>query len=476
MEWDTNLVVNWMNISLRTKLILAFLAVTVILFGLISLFANVLLDKQFKEYVIDQQEKENQAVVAVLSNGYQDWGNTWDATGIEIVGANALERGLMLRIEDKDGTVLWDAMVHNSGRCAAIIQNMTQIMERHYENFKGGYVEKSYPITIDEQVVGTTVVGYYGPYFYTESDIQFLNTLNRLLKVGAGIAMILALGLGIIIAKQLSTPIKRVTAAARHIADGNLRERVVEKSTTTEIVELTDTVNSMADSLEKQEILRKRLTADVAHELRTPLATLQSHIEAILDGVWEMDADRLKLCHEETVRLAKIVQSLEELTKYDQENMQINKSPINLNGLVEKVAKTFEAEFLRKGVDISLDLPAKLSTLAVDEDKMTQALINLVSNSLKFTPEGRNVTMSLNEEGKYYCITVADTGVGISEEDMPYIFERFFRADQSRNKKTGGSGIGLAIVKSIVEAHGGRVEVQSQRDKGSVFKLYLPKA
>jgi len=196
----------------------------------------------------------------------------------------------------------------------------------------------------------------------------------------------------------------------------------------------------------------------------------------MLDGVWELDADRLNLCHEETVRLAKIVQSLEELTRYDQENTQLNKRPISLNSLVEKVAKTFEAEFLRKNVDLSLELPTKLSTLEVDEDKMTQALINLVSNSLKFTPEGGNVKLSLSEEEKDYCITVADTGVGISVEDMPYIFERFFRADLSRNKKTGGSGIGLAIVKSITEAHGGRVEVQSQRDVGSVFKLYLPKA
>jgi signal transduction histidine kinase len=455
---------------------MAFLAVTVILFGLISLFANLLLDKQFKEYVIDQQEKENQAVVAVLSNGYQDWGNTWDINGIEIVGANALERGLMIRIEDKDGTVLWDAMVHNSGQCVAIIQNMSQIMEQHYNNFQGGYEEKEYPITIEGQVVGTTVVGYYGPYFYTESDIQFLNTLNKLLKVAAGMAMLLALGLGFILARQLSNPIKRVTAAARQIADGNLKERVAEKSTTTEIVELTDTVNSLADSLEKQETLRKRLTADVAHELRTPLATLQSHIEAIQDGVWEMDADRLNMCHEETVRLTKIVQSLEELTRYEQETPKLNKTVSSLNELVEKLSKKFEAEFLRKGVALSVELPDQPATLAMDVDKITQALINLISNSLKFTPQGGSVTMTLMEQGEEMCITVADTGVGISEEDMPYIFERFFRADLSRNKKTGGSGIGLAIVKSIVGAHGGRVEVQSQRDAGSIFKLYLPKA
>lgn len=457
-------------------MMLAFLAVTVILFGLISLFANVLLDKQFKEYVIGQQEKENQAVVTVLSNGYKDWGNTWDADGIEIIGANALERGLMLRIEDKDGTVLWDAMVHNSGQCAAIIQNLSQIMEERYNNFKGGYEEKDYPVNIGGEFAGTVVVGYYGPYFYTESDIQFLDTLNRLLQIGAIIAAVLALGLGLLIARQLSTPIKRVTMAAKQIADGNLKERVVENSTTTEIVELTQTVNSMADTLEKQEALRKRLTADVAHELRTPLATLQSHIEAILDGVWEMDTKRLELCHEETVRLTKIVQSLEELTRFDQEGTQLNIKSTNLNGLVGKVAKTFEAEFLRKGVDITLDLPSKLIDLEMDEDKMTQALINLVSNSLKFTPEGGTVNISLGEVDNEVCIAVTDTGAGIAEEDLPYIFERFFRADQSRNKKTGGSGIGLAIVKSIVEAHGGRVEVQSHKDVGSVFKLYLPKA
>jgi two-component system, OmpR family, sensor histidine kinase BaeS len=464
-----------MKISLRTKLILAFLAVTVISFGLISLFANVLLDKQFKEYVIGQRETQNKAIVSVLDRGYVSWGNTWDAQGLDTIGINALESGLILRIEDKDGTVLWNAMTHNKGQCNNIIRNMSQVMKNHYGNFHGGYVEKEYPILVAGEQVGAVAVGYYGPYYYTESDIQFLNTLNKMLRISAVIAAILALGLGLMIARQISTPIKRVTVAARQIADGNLKERVTEKSTTTEIVDLTNTVNSMADSLEKQEILRKRLTADVAHELRTPLATLQSHIEAMQDGVWALDQDRLNLCHEETVRLAKIVQSLEELTRYDQESTRLNKKPLDLNLLVDKVAKTFEAEFLRKGVAISLERSEKPATLAVDEDKMTQALINLVSNSLKFTPQKGTVKIMLTEEEQEFVITVADTGVGITETDIPYIFERFFRADQSRNKKTGGSGIGLAIVKSIVEAHGGRIGVESHRDVGSSFKIYLPK-
>ena len=471
-----------MIISLRTKLMLAFLAVTVILFGLISLFANVLLDKQFKEYIIDQQENKNQAIILELSRGFEEWGNTWDAAGMEMVGVNALESGLILRIEDESGRVLWDAMVHNSGQCASIIENMSKIMESHYENFQGGYVEKEYPVMLRDEEVGTVAVGYYGPYFYSESDIQFLNTLNKLLQVGAVIAMFLALGLGLIMAGQLSKPIKRVTVAAHQIADGNLKVRIKEKSTTTEIVELTVTVNNLADSLEKQEALRKRLTADVAHELRTPLATLQSHLEAMIDGVWETDTERLTLCHNETVRLTKIVHNLEELTKYDQDNIRLNKVPVDVRKLIEKVAKTFEAEFLRKGVTLSLNLPDTMGSgktgdyiIRADEDKLTQALINLVSNAIKFTPEGERVTLSLAEEAMGICITVADTGVGILQEDLPHIFERFFRADLSRNKKTGGSGIGLAIVKSIVEAHGGRIDVQSQTNRGSTFRVYLSK-
>lgn len=471
-----------MKISLRAKLLLSFMAVTLVLFGIVSLTANALLDRQFRDYVISQQEKDNQAIAQLLGQSYGDWGQVWDATGIETLGANALDDGLMLRISDTDGTVLWDAKVHNEGKCARILADMSVMMNKHYRNFNGGYEEKIYPIVSGGTEVGTVAVGYYGPYFYTENDIHFLTTLNRLLlAVGAG-ALILALGLSLWLAAQLATPIKDITEAARQISDGNLEERIHRKTNTTEIAELAGAVNSLAESLQKQEALRKQLTADVAHELRTPLATLQSHLEAMMDGVWEPDKERLALCHDEAARLSKLVRGLEELTKYDRENINLSLVRVDLPALLRKVAKTFEAEARAKGVALvtsGLDLPASLPEASRivpgDPDKLTQAFINLVSNALKYTPAGGQVALALEAgEGGLWAV-VSDTGSGIPAEDLPFIFERFFRSDPSRNKNTGGTGIGLAIVQSIVRAHNGQVHVTSAPGKGSEFRVFLPR-
>jgi signal transduction histidine kinase len=459
---------------------LSFLAVTLVLFGVISIMANALLDRQFQQYVMGQQEKDNQAIAQILGQSYGDWDSEWDATGIETLGVNALESGLMLRISDKDGTVLWDAMVHNSGKCARILADMASMMESHYNDFNGGYEEKAYDIVSDGKNVGTVVVGYYGPYFYTENDMRFLTTLNRLLLGGGAAALLLALGLGLWLAAQLATPIKDVTKAARQISEGNLEERIHRKTNTTEIAELAGAVNSLAESLQKQESLRKQLTADVAHELRTPLATLQSHLEAMIDGVWEADKERLALIHDEAARLSKLVRSLEELTQYDKDNIKLNLAPVDLAALLRRVAKTFEAEARTKGIWLEtagLELPASgpAGTVTGDWDKLTQAFINLVSNAVKYTPEGGRISLSLEAGESGFWAVVSDTGSGIPAEDLPFIFERFFRADPSRNKHTGGTGIGLAIVQSIVRAHRGQVWVTSEPGKGSAFRVFLPR-
>lgn len=462
-----------MKFSLRTKLTAAFLAVTLMLFALISIFANFLLDKQFREYVIGQQEKDNLTIVSTIANRYPDWGNLWDADGLENIGVNALENGLMLRVMNKDGTILWDAMEHNSGMCVSIIQNMAQMMQNQYADFKGGYVEKLYPVIVDGNHVGNVAVGYYGPYFYSDNDIQFLNTLNKLLQLAAILAMLISLILGVYMARQLSIPIRRVTTTAGQIAQGNLADRVEERSTTAEIIDLTATINSLADTLEKQETLRKRLTADVAHELRTPLATLQSHLEAMIDGVWEADVTRLQSCHEETVRLSKIISSLEELTRYDSENLKLDIGWFNVAVLLQRIATNFESEFRKK--DIKCILNVTEQHLEADEDKISQVFINLFSNALKFNTVGGSVHITLTGTDHQIQVVVQDTGTGIPAEDLTYLFERFFRSDKSRNRQTGGSGIGLAIVKSIIDAHHGQISVESVLDQGSVFTVRLPR-
>lgn len=460
--------------DLRTKLTAAFLLVTLVLFGLISVFANVLLEKQFEDYIMQQQEKENQAIVDTITSRVSDWGGIWNQDGLELIGVNALERGLMLRVINADGTVLWDAMIHHSGMCASILQGMAERMEAHDQEFRGGYTEQVYPVIADGQELGQVAVGYYGPYSYTASDLEFLDRLNRLLQLAAVIALLLSVVLGLYMARQLSVPIHRVTDAAKKISKGNLRDRIAEPSSTTEIADLTGSINQLAETLEQQDRLRKQLTADVAHELRTPLATLQSHIEALIDGIWEVDEARLQNCHEETLRLTRIVSSLEELTRYDADVMTLLRSRIDLGLLASRITGRMQADFQNKGVVLRADLADGL-WVEGDEDKLSQVLINLLANALNYTPSGGLVQLRLSETEESVTVMVEDNGIGIAEDALPHIFERFYRADHSRSRETGGSGIGLAIVKSIVEAHQGEVSVESELGEGSRFFVIFPK-
>jgi signal transduction histidine kinase len=274
-------------------------------------------------------------------------------------------------------------------------------------------------------------------------------------------------------AKRLTRPIASVIDTAGRIAKGDLGSRITERSSTLEIAELTDSVNSMAQELSDQELLRKRLTADVAHELRTPLATLQSHMEAMIDGIWEPEQDRLVSCHEEILRLTKLVGELETLSRYEGENLMLHKERFELSELIKRILLNFENDFKTKGV--FLEFGGDEVWVDADRDKISQVMVNLISNALKYTPEGGQVHVQTGETQSEAIVTVSDTGIGIPESDLPYIFERFYRTDKSRSRATGGSGIGLTIAKSIIDAHSGNISVDSKVNLGSTFTVSLPK-
>ncbi|HZW49344.1 MAG TPA: ATP-binding protein [Bacillota bacterium] len=462
-----------MKYTLRFKLTSAFLLITLLFSLLIGLFANIILQRQFKIYVMDNLNYTNEQIVTTLENRYLDWGNKWDLMGLENLGIDTLNDGLMLQIRDSDGTILWDAMTDNRGFCSEILQGMAANMKRHNAGFAGGYTEKNYQIIVQNEIAGSVTIGYYGPYFYTDNDLNYLNTLNKILILGTAIVGLLSLLIGTYLAKRLSVPISRVINSAEQISKGNYNDRITEKSDTHEMINLTKAINTLADTLGKQEILRKRLTADVAHELRTPIANLQSHLEAMIDGIWEPDLKRLTSCHEETLRMTKIVNDLGKLAVYESENLILNKVSFNLSDFIQEIVMNFENEFRKKNVILTTDTQEQ--NLIADKDMMAQILTNLISNALKYTPAGGSVTISTSDNDDNVQIVIQDTGIGISQEDLPYIFERFYRADQSRSRITGGSGIGLTIVKSLIEAHHGKISVHSELGVGSKFTILLPR-
>jgi len=460
-----------MRFSLRTKLSLSYVFVALISVFLISILSNFFLEKQFIEYVKQNEDKKNREVISSISNQYESNGK-WNLNMIESIGVNALEYGLIIKVSDISGNILWDATVHNNGMCQRIIEHMSQNMNSHYPGIKGQYINKPYSIYHNTSKVGTVEIGSYGPVNFNDNDLAFINTLNKILISVGLFSLFFALVLGSLMAKRLSSPISRVITTARMISKGFFSDRISEKSTTSEITQLTDTINNLADTLEKQEALRKRLTGDVAHELRTPLATLQSHFEAMIDGIWEPDKDRLVGCHEEIVRISKLVGDLEKLAKYEGENLILNKSRFNITETVQHIINNFENEYINKGLEIEFN--AEEEFITADKDKISQVVINLISNALKYTPAGGSVDVSIRREEKAVQISVNDNGNGIPPEDIPYIFERFYRVDKSRTRMTGGSGIGLTITKAIVEAHKGKIEVISNVNVGTEFIVTLP--
>lgn len=336
----------------------------------------------------------------------------------------------------------------------------------------GEFTSQSYDLGKNGQIVGTVNIGYFGPYFLSENDFQFLRALNALLIGIGALSLVFSVVMGWYMAKRLTSPILKTVAVAKQMSGGDTAMRIEEKSSIKELSELIGSVNHLADSLSTQENLRKQLTADVAHELRTPLTTVGAQIEAMIEGVWEPTPKRLQSCQEEIIRISKLVVDLENLAKVESGNLKLDKTYISLKEISEKVVRNYETEIRTKNLSVTID--GICPDIMADYNRISQVMINLLSNAIKYTPHDGSILVTISATADFVEVSVKDTGIGISEVELPFVFERFYRADKSRNRMTGGSGIGLAIVKSIITAHGGSVSVESRLNEGAEFKLKLP--
>lgn len=461
-----------MKYSLRTKLTLSYVLIILISVGLLSILSNVLLQRLFEGYVIERQEQETKEIISIISRQYEE-DKKWENKFIEHIGMKALEDGLILKVFDINDQIIWDATVHNNGLCEEMLHNVTLNMESYYKNWQGGYVEKKYSITSNKIKIGTIVVGYIGPFYFNNDDLYFINTLNKAIILIGILSLLAAFIVGTIMSKKLSKPITAVIKKAHFLSKGNYDYEIVEKSNTKEIIMLTETMNNLSDALKNQEMLRKRLTQDVAHELRTPLTSVQGHLEAMIDGIWEPSNDRLQSCYDELLRIKRLISSMENLIRIEGENIKLKKEAFNVSNLVEGILKNYENEFIKKKIKIHFSKNNVI--LNADKDKIIQVFVNLISNSLRYTESGGNIFIGIEEVKNKVKIEVSDSGIGIDETKLDNIFERFYRTDKSRNKYTGGTGIGLTIVKTIINAHNGKIEVNSQKDVGTTFIIYLPK-
>jgi len=306
------------------------------------------------------------------------------------------------------------------------------------------------------------------------AEQSFLNAFRNSLWLAALVAVLVSLLLALIFSRLITKPLKLVTESARKVAAGDFSRRIPQK-TEDEIGEVSAAFNSMSEQLQKKEQSRRQLMADVAHELRTPLTTVQGNLEAWRDGVIVPTPERIGSVHDETVLLSRIITDLRDLSLVESGGLKMHWSPTDLVELVNRELASMNGQVEEHGITLQNHLPLDLPKVFIDPDRIRQVLRNLLYNALRYTNPGGEISIrasNITKEG--VTVAVSDTGSGIAQEDLPFIFDHFYKSDRSRQRGNSGSGLGLAIVKQLISAHGGTVWAESQQNKGSTFYFTLP--
>ena len=332
------------------------------------------------------------------------------------------------------------------------------------------------PLRVNGQVVGYLLVesgmGLLG------GDSSFLvSRLNRAALIAGVIAGGIALLLALVFSDRLLRPVQQLTGAVRHMAQGDLAQRVAVRGDD-ELAELGLAFNHMADSLQQAEGSRRAMTADIAHELRTPLAVQRAHLEALQDGIYEANPENLQPVLDQNILLTRLVDDLRILALVDAGQLELERLPTDLVGLAQRIVERFQAQAAGQAVSLTMETSTELMkespTVNLDALRVEQILGNLLSNALRYTPPGGSILVQVKRSGRSIQIRVCDSGPGIPAEALEHIFERFYRADQARSRSEGGSGLGLAIARQLAEAHGGTLTAENASQGGAVFTLGLP--
>ena len=449
---------NWLY-SLQFRLVVGFALVLALALGGVSFYVGLAAEREVQSFE-NLRDEVNKARVHQLVSRFYSEGNGWAELQPALERAGPLS-GRRIVVRDPAGQIVGD-----SHRKFSIPLQRSQAGSR------------SFPIVFNEREVGSFVVASdTAPEIIREPPASRLaSAVDRYLLwtgLAAGALGVLMVGF---VSRRLLAPIQALGTASRRLGGGDLTQRVAT-SGPREISDLAQSFNAMAGSLERAEEQRLSLVADVAHELRTPLSNIQGYLEALKDGLITPDADTLDTIHQQVVHLARLVEDLRLLAQAEGGALSLNLEPNSLQEVLSRSVEAFRTRAEAKGVDLSLQVSPGLPLVILDRTRIAQVVGNLLENAVHHTPQGGVVKVSAAATGEGSAsVTVEDSGEGIAPEEIPLVFERFYRVDPSRSRATGGVGLGLTIAKQLVEAHGGAIHAESTQGRGSRFIFELPLA
>ncbi len=445
--------------SLAVKLTLAFLVVGIAGALLVSLISFQRTRIEFDRFV--SERRDNTAVADLLFGFYRETGS-WAGLGEWLRSDPSLGFfGRRILLADSQNNVIFSARPEDLYRNANDLETL------------GGT-----PILYNDRLVGTlylrarpSLEGSPPPF---SPEGFFLRSVSQATGLAALVAALLALALGILISRALTRPLKELTAASAEVAAGNLGKQV-EVGSSDEIGDLAASFNLMSSDLARASSLRRQMTADIAHDLGTPLTVLRGYTDGLRDGTLEGEQELYAVLNEEVTHLQHLVEDLRTLSLADAGELTLSLRAVDPRAMLERVGLAHVGAARQKGVELCIDAADTLPSVQVDVERMTQVLNNLVANALRFTSQGQ-IVLSASADRSAITLQVTDTSIGIPPEDLNNIFDRFFKVDRSRNRETRSqSGLGLAIARAIVELHRGTIEAQSTLGQGTRFLIRIPR-
>ena len=462
--------------KLGKKIFLIFLTLVILSLFLVGIFINFSIGERFDNFINLQREENIKELASMLSEDLED--NSFENVRSLIENFSRANR-IPIWVEDSQGEFIYfptqndqmSNMMRRMGMNNDSRMNHMNMMKQVPDDFPGENKKKAVYVN------GEKILTIHWKKMSAESQLDsevysyFKDNIYRAIILSALIVITLIIILSFILSKKITMPIVKVKNAALEVAQGNYHQNIDSKGDD-ELTELINAFNLMAKKLLKLDKIRKESTSDLAHELRTPLTTLKGYLEAIEDGKLKADQETIQEMQEETQRMTNLIEKLNEFAEAQNKVFNLEKKKINLTVLIKKILKQQQNSLAEKNITVNVELNENIYILG-DRDSLFQIFNNIIENAVKYNIENGIIEIKNELNNGNWIIYIKDSGVGINKKDIPYIFERFYRADKSRNSNNEGTGIGLAVAKELIEAHRGKIEVKSD-DGGTLFKLIFP--